>query len=83
VVGLYLSYEVDISSGAAIVITAALLFVGVFSFSSLKGRFFGRKPELDRLEGESAVALASGVLVTSNDNHNHDHSHVHAEEHHF
>ncbi len=83
VLGLYLSYEIDISSGASIVITAALLFVLVFGFGSIKGRFFSGKPQLDRLAGTGAPAIAAGVMVTAGETPNHAHTHLHEEEHHF
>ncbi len=88
VIGIYLSFEVDVSSGASIVITAAIIFIIVFGFGSLQARFFAAKPKLERLEGMGVDGAAIGagasvpVGVAAADHlHPHEHRQTHAHNH--
>ncbi len=84
VVGIYLSYEIDVSSGASIVITAAILFVVVLSFGNIKGRFADRA-SLRQLDGPGSPALVSsllpGEIVATPAEHVHPHEHRQVHEH--
>ena len=56
VVGIYLSYFVDVSSGASVVLLSAALFVVVLAWSKIRSSLFSR-PQLGlaRLPGESGT----------------------------
>jgi manganese/iron transport system permease protein/iron/zinc/copper transport system permease protein len=82
VFGIYMSFEVDVSSGASIVIVAAILFMLVFGYGGLKARFFKVKPQLDRLDGEGTEALATaGVALPESPQHAHLHEHRQSHQH--
>ena len=82
VIGIYLSYEIDIASGASIVITAAILFVAVFSFVAVKGRFANRQALSNIVTATTATSLLPGELVVGvAAEHLHQHEHRQTHEH--
>ena len=85
VIGIYLSFEVDVSSGASIVITAAVLFILVFGLGNLKARFFSIKLDPARLESGSHDGLTltglPGVPLPVDPEHLHPHEHRQTHEH--
>ena len=55
VLGIYISYFVDVSSGASVVLLSAALFVAVVTWSRIRSNWFGRSTEgLSQLPRESA-----------------------------
>jgi ABC-type Mn2+/Zn2+ transport system permease subunit len=82
--GLYLSYLLDVASGASIVLTASLLFVLVLAFGVIKKRVFNIKSPLTPAKvsvagqaTDGAVAVTSGSPVGGATRKGHPEDHLH------